>query len=82
MIATTRPPVATHHLIVVLVTAAVSVGLTIGLMLAFSSATSSRPPAAHLSRADSTLCRNFTNATPGSPAAFRLANEIANEGSC
>jgi hypothetical protein len=82
VLAITHPLVSTHHLITVLVTAAVSAGLTVGLMLAFSTTTSSGPTAAHLSRADSTLCHNFANATPGSPAAFRLADEIAHEGSC
>jgi hypothetical protein len=82
VLAITHPLVSTHHLITVLITAAVSVGLTVGFMLAFSTATSIRPPAAPLSRADSTLCHDFANATPGSPGAFRLADEIANEGSC
>jgi len=34
------------------------------------------------SRVRSSLCTEFANATPGSPAAFRLAETIADRGSC
>jgi hypothetical protein len=81
MTAITHPMVSTHHIITVLVTAAVSVGLTVALMFTFAT-TKASTPVSHLTRADSTLCQDLANATPGSPAAFRLADTISAQGSC
>ena len=78
MTAITHPLVSTHHVITVLLTAAVSVGLTVALMLAFT--TKSGTPVGHLTHADPVLCDQLANATPGSPAAFRLADTIASSG--
>ena len=88
MTAITRPMVSTHHVITVLVTAAVTVGLTVVLMLAFvttntsTATTKAATPVSHLARADSPLCKALANATPGSPAAFRLVEETQAQGSC
>lgn len=81
MAAITHPIVSTHHVLTVVVTAVVAIALTVVLMLAFK-ATNRAAHVSHLTRADSTLCRDFTNATPGSPAAFRLAEAITAQGSC
>jgi hypothetical protein len=78
MTAITHPLVSTHHVITVLLTAAVSVGLTVALMLAFTTTTSGTP-AGRLTHADPVLCDQLANAT-GSPAAFRLADAIASSG--
>jgi hypothetical protein len=78
MTAITHPLVSTHHVITVLLTAAVSVGLTVALMLAFTT-TKSGTPVAHLTHADPVLCDQLANAT-GSPAAFRLADTLASSG--
>ena len=78
MTAITHPLVRTHHVITVLVTAAISVGLTVALMLAFTTTTSGTP-VGHLSQADPQLCDELAQAT-GSPAAFRLADAIASSG--
>ena len=76
MTAITHPLVTTHHLIAVLLTAAASVGLTVGLMLAFTTTTSGTA-VRYLSHADPVLCHDLANATPGSPASFRLAETIS-----
>jgi hypothetical protein len=78
MTAITHPLVSTYHVITVLLTAAVSVGLTVALMLVFTTTTSSTP-VRHLTHADPVLCEELANAT-GSPAAFRLADTIASSG--
>jgi hypothetical protein len=78
MTAITHPLVSTHHVITVLLTAAVSVGLTVALMLAFT--TQSATPVGHLTQADPVRCDQLANATPGSPAAFRLADTITSSG--
>ena len=75
MTAITHPLVSTQHVITVLLTAAVSVGLTVALMLAFTATTSSTP-VGRLTHADPLLCDQLAHAT-GSPAAFRLADTIA-----
>jgi hypothetical protein len=77
MTAITHPLVSTHHVITVLLTAAVSVGVTVALMLAF---TTTKSAVGHLTQADPVLCDRLANATPGSPAAFRLADTIASSG--
>jgi hypothetical protein len=80
--------VSTHHVITVVVTAAVTVGLTVALMLAFvttntsTATTKASAPVSHIARADSTLCKDLVTATPGSPAAFRIVEEIQAQGSC
>ena len=79
MSAITHPLVSTHHLITVLLTAVVSVGLTVALMFAFTT-TSSGTPVGAVTQADPVLCALFANATPGSPAAFRLGDTIASSG--
>jgi hypothetical protein len=33
-------------------------------------------------RTDTALCNSFANATPSSPAAFRLADQISTQGTC
>jgi len=81
MTAITHPVISTHHILTIVVTAVVSVALTVVLMLVFRT-TNSPVPTSHLTRADTTLCQEFANATPGSPAAFRLAEAIAAQGSC
>ena len=62
-----------------LTTAAISLGCTAGLMLSFgvSSATADKS-----ARANPTLCVELANATPESPAAFRLADETSTSGGC
>jgi hypothetical protein len=79
MTAITHPLVSTHHVITVLLTAAVSVGLTVALMLAFTTTTTATA-VGHLTHADPVLCDQLANATPGSPPAFRLADTIASSG--
>jgi hypothetical protein len=78
MTAITHPLVTTQHVITVLLTAAVSMGLTVALMLAFTT-TNSGAPVGHLTHADPVLCDQLADAT-GSPAAFRLADTIASSG--
>jgi hypothetical protein len=65
----------------VLVTAAVAVGVMVALTLVFGT-TNGSPHHRHLARADTALCHSVANATPSSPAAFRLAEEISAQGSC
>jgi len=79
MTAITHPLVSTHHVITVLLTAAVSVGLTVALMLAFTTTTTATA-VGHLTHADPVLCDHLANASPGSPPAFRLADTIASSG--
>jgi hypothetical protein len=81
MTAVTHPIVSTHHVIGVLVTAALAVGLSVVLTLAFVT-TNRFAPNAYLGRADTALCNSFANATPSSPAAFRLADQLSTQGSC
>jgi hypothetical protein len=81
MTAVAHPIVSAHHVIGVLVTAAVAVGLSVALMLAFVT-TNNSAHIGHLGQADTTLCSSFTSATPNSPAAFRLADQISTQGSC
>jgi len=78
MTAITHPLVSTYHVITVLLTAAVSVGLTVALMLAFTT-TNSGTRVGHFTHSDPVLCDQLANAT-GSPAAFRLADTIASSG--
>ena len=81
MTAITHPIVTTQHVVGVLVTAAISVAVAVSLTLAL--ATTQNPVSTrNLGRADAALCTDITNATPGSPAMFRLADEISIEGSC
>ncbi len=72
-----HPLAARHHVFGAIVTAAVTAWLSVGLTLALR--TSSAAPTA---RADRALCQQFAQATPGSPAAFRLADVISTQGSC
>jgi hypothetical protein len=81
MTAVTHPTFSTHHVIGVLITAAIAVGLSVALTLAFVT-TSRFAPNGYPGRADTALCNSFANATPGSPAAFRLADQISILGSC
>jgi hypothetical protein len=103
-ITTAHPIVSTHHIVAARVTAAVSAGLTLAVVLPLTiggnSAPVSRPAVASApmptgpgfvgtvnSGPDnpsrlSALCTEFENATPGSPAAFRLAETITAQGSC
>jgi hypothetical protein len=74
-----HPIASAHHVITVLVTAAISVGVTVALMLALTTTTSA-VPVSDLSHADPVLCRQLAGATPGSAAAFRLADEILSSG--
>jgi hypothetical protein len=81
MTAITHPIVTTHHVVGVVITAAISVAVAISLTLAL--ATTKNPVSIrNLGRADAALCNDFTNATAGSPAIFRLADEISTQGSC
>jgi hypothetical protein len=82
MTAITHPIVSTHHILTVMVTAVVTAGLTVTLMLALGTTTTAAP-VTHLTRAaDPTLCSAFANATPGSPAQFKLAEAVTAQGSC
>ncbi len=85
MTATTHPMTSPHHFVLTLVSAAVAVGLTIALMLAFTAREggNARHPGVEASRtASATLCMEFANASPGSPAALRLADAITAQGGC
>jgi hypothetical protein len=81
MTAITHPVVTTHHVVGVLLTAAISAGLAIVLTLLLVT-TKSPAPTGHFGRTDAALCNEFANATPGSSAMFRLADEISSQGSC
>jgi hypothetical protein len=81
MTAVAHPIVSTHHVIGVLVTTAIAVGLSVALTLAFATTTSSARNS-QLGRSDTALCASFANATANSPAAFRLADQISARGSC
>jgi hypothetical protein len=81
MTAVTHPIVSTHHVIGVLVTATLAIGLSVTLTLAFVT-TKPSGPNGFLGRADTKLCNSFANATPNSPAAFRLADQISTRASC
>jgi hypothetical protein len=81
MTAVTHPIVSTHHVIGVLISTAIAVGLSVALTLAFTT-TNSSARHGQLSRSDTALCASFANATPTSPAAFRLAEQISTQGSC
>jgi hypothetical protein len=81
MTAVTHPVVSTHHVIAVLVTAAVAVGLSVALTLAFVT-TKNSAHIGQLGQADKALCNSFASATPNSPAAFRVAEQISAQGSC
>jgi hypothetical protein len=72
---------STHHVITALVVAAVSGGLTVALMLAFSTAKASTTQS-RATHADTRLCQLFYNAAPGSPVQFRIGEAIAAQGSC
>jgi hypothetical protein len=64
---------ATTHLAVALLAA----GLAVTITLSRGHEMSAPAP-----RAPATLCNSSANATPGSPAAFRLADETASHGGC
>jgi hypothetical protein len=81
MTAVTHPIVSTHHVIGVLITAAITVGLSVALTLAFMT-TNSSAHSGQLGQSDTALCARLANATPNSPAAFRLAEQISTQGSC
>jgi hypothetical protein len=81
MTAVTHPIVSAHHVIGVLVTAAVAVGVSVALTLAFVT-TNGSAPIGHLARANTALCASYASATPNSPAAFRLADQMSTQGSC
>ena len=81
MTSVTHPLAATHHVVAVVATAAVTAGLSVGLTIALRTAGPAHP-AARLTSADPTLCQELAHATLGSPAAFRLADVISTQGSC
>jgi hypothetical protein len=81
MTAVTHPIISAHHVVGVLVTAAVAVGLSVALTLAFVT-TKNSVHLGHLGQADTALCNRFANAASNSPAAFRLADQISAQGSC
>jgi hypothetical protein len=81
MTAITHPLVKTHDIVAVLITAAVSVGLTVALMLAFVATGSSSSP--HLAVARTPTPSGFVgtvNSGPDNPSRVesRLCAEIAN----
>jgi hypothetical protein len=76
-----HPLAAKHHVVGVAATAVVTAGLSVGLTLALRPSRASHP-AAHLTRADPVLCQELAQATPGSPAAIRLADVISTQGTC
>lgn len=81
MTAITHPLTAKHHVVGVVVTAVVTAGLSIGLTLGLSTSGTSQP-SVQFSSAGQTLCQQLARTTPGSPAAFRLADAISTRGSC
>jgi hypothetical protein len=81
MTSITHPVVTTHHVVGVLVTVAVSVAVAVTLTLALVT-TNTPASGGRLGRADTALCSEFANATPGSAAMFRLADQINTQGSC
>ena len=81
MTATIRGFLNTHNPIIVVATAVVSVGVSAAFMLP-QSETRPAPQRLHAAAADAVLCHEFYNATPGSAAAFRLADAIASQGVC
>jgi hypothetical protein len=81
MTAITHPITSTHHVVTAVVAATVSVGLTVALMLTFATAKASTTTS-RATHADPILCQHFYNATPGSPAQFRLGESIAAQGVC
>jgi hypothetical protein len=81
MTAVTHPIASTHHVVGVVVTAALAVGLSVSLTLAFVT-TKSAAPDGYVGKTDTALCNSLAHATPNSPAAFRLADQISIRGSC
>jgi hypothetical protein len=79
MTAATYPTV--HRTATLLMMAVISTGVTVASMLGASTANASTV-AHHHSRTDLALCLELAHATPGSPAAFRLAEEAATQGGC
>lgn len=79
MNAITHPVINTHHLFAVAVKGAVSVALTVGVLAPFTT-TATAVPLRHPTNTGSALCALLAGATPGSPAAFRIAETIADQG--
>jgi hypothetical protein len=79
MTAVIRSNVPIDRLITVLVTAALSVAITMAVMLNVGATSAT---ADHSDRANPTLCRTLAHATLGSPASFRLTDEISAQGRC
>ena len=84
MTAITHPPVRTHDVVTALITAAVSVGLTVALMLAFvTTGSSSGAPHLGAARTPAVIPSAFVgtvNSGPDNPSGVRsrLCSEIAN----
>jgi len=73
-----HPPIRAHRVLSVVVTGAVSAALTLGAMLPF--ATTASAAQRHLTNTSPALCALLAGATPGSAAAFRIAETIADLG--
>ena len=70
-----------NHVVAVVATAVASVTITVILMLTFTGP-STGAPAHHRPAANLSSCAAYHNATPGSPAASRLADAAASTGGC
>jgi len=73
-----HPPIRAHRVLSVVVTGAVSAALTLGAMLPFTTTASAAQR--HLTNTSSPFCALLAGATPGSAAAFRIAETIADLG--
>jgi hypothetical protein len=73
-----HPPIRAHRVLSVVITGAVSAALTLGAMLPFTTTASAAQR--HLTNTSSPFCALLAGATPGSAAAFRIAETIADLG--
>jgi hypothetical protein len=73
-----HPPIRAHRVLSVVVTGAVSAALTLGAMLPFTTTASAAPRP--LTNTSAPLCALLAGAAPGSAAAFRIAETIADLG--
>jgi hypothetical protein len=81
MTAVTHPVVSARHVIGVLIITAIAVGVSVALTLAVTT-THGSARNGQVDRSDAALCASLANATPNSPAAFRLAEQTSAQESC
>ncbi|HEX6393491.1 MAG TPA: hypothetical protein VFZ97_08620 [Acidimicrobiales bacterium] len=74
-----RPVVSVYRLAATTFMAAIIISITLAVLLNFETPNATASRSGH---ADPTLCAAFANATAGSPASFRLADEISAHGGC